>query len=79
MDATIKKFWQEYMELEDYFDRREKLKTLPFIKDLPKLIDSNKCKKADYITLMSYLITSEFQSYADDIIENLELKPKPTS
>ena len=76
MDVTIRKFWQEYIELKDYFDRREKLKTLPFIKDLPKLIDSNKCKKADYITLISYLITSQFQSYADDIIENLNSAPK---
>jgi hypothetical protein len=73
MTQTIKQFWKEYLEL-DYFEKREKLKTLPFIKDLPKLLDSKKYGEADYVTLMTYLITSNFQSYTDDIIESLKEK-----
>jgi hypothetical protein len=77
MNKTIKEFWNDYIELEDYFDRRNKLKELPFIQDLPSLIKIEKLTETEYTNLLVYLILSSFQNYADDIIEAMENNEKP--
>lgn len=57
-------FWKSYCLIDDYFDRKEKLKELPFFKELEKYLKDHKdCE------ILCYLIRSEFQSYIDDILE----------
>ena len=73
-DKTIKEFWLNYSKLDDYFDRREKLKTLPFIKDLPSMLKSDEQNTESYRILITYLFTSHFQSYIDDVLDNIKAK-----
>jgi len=55
-----KEFWEEYCKLEDYFDKRAKLKTLPLLDGLFKIKDKE---------VFDYVVATSLQSYIDDIIE----------
>jgi hypothetical protein len=63
MKDIPKEFWQEYIKL-DYFEQKDKLKTLPFIKDFPKIVNDLKDKP----DVMEYLLVGTIQDYINDIL-----------